>query len=49
MPVGRYDRLTRASDATGAGACTTSLNLYLQDYFCMPNARILRAAWRAHH
>jgi Putative MetA-pathway of phenol degradation len=43
LPTGRYDRLTRASDATGAGAYTTSLNLYLQDYFWMPNGRILRA------
>ena len=43
LPTGRYDRLTRASDGTGAGAHTTSLNLYLQDYFWMPNGRIVRA------
>jgi len=43
LPTGRYDRLTRASDGTGAGAYTTSINLYLQDYFWMPNGRILRA------
>jgi len=43
LPSGRYDRLTRASDGVGAGAYTTSLNLYLQDYFWMPNGRILRA------
>ena len=42
LPTGRYDRLTRASDGVGAGAYTTSVNLYLQDYFWMPNGRILR-------
>jgi outer membrane putative beta-barrel porin/alpha-amylase len=42
LPSGRYDRLSRASDGVGAGAWTTSLNLYLQDYFWMPNGRILR-------
>ncbi len=41
-PTGRYDHLSRASDGVGAGAWTTSLNLYLQDYFWMPNGRILR-------
>ena len=43
LPTGRYDRLTRSSDGFGAGAWTTSINLYLQDYFWMPNGRILRA------
>jgi len=43
LPTGRYDRLARASDGVGAGAYTTSVNLYLQDYFWMPNGRILRA------
>ena len=42
LPTGPYDRLSRASDGTGAGAWTTSVNLYLQDYFWMPNGRILR-------
>ena len=42
LPTGSYDRLTRASDGVGAGAYTTSINLYLQDYFWMPNGRILR-------
>jgi hypothetical protein len=42
LPTGRYDRLTRASDGVGAGAYTTSVNLYFQDYFWMPNGRILR-------
>jgi Putative MetA-pathway of phenol degradation len=43
LPTGSYDRLARASDGVGAGAPATSVNLYLQDYFWMPNGRILRA------
>jgi hypothetical protein len=43
LPTGRYDRLSRASDGVGAGAYSTSVNLYLQHYFWMPNGRILRA------
>jgi outer membrane putative beta-barrel porin/alpha-amylase len=43
LPTGQYDRLTSASNGVGAGAYTTSINLYLQDYFWMPNGRILRA------
>jgi hypothetical protein len=42
LPTGQYDRLTRASNGVGAGAYTTSINLYVQDYFWMPNGRILR-------
>jgi hypothetical protein len=43
LPTGRYDHLSRASDGFGAGAYTTQLSLYSQDYFWMPNGRILRA------
>ena len=43
LPTGRYDRLARASDGFGAGAYTTTLALYSQDYFWLPNGRILRA------
>jgi len=43
LPTGRYDRLTRVSDGFGAGAYTTALALYSQDYFWMPNGRIVRA------
>jgi Putative MetA-pathway of phenol degradation len=43
LPTGRYDRLERASDGLGAGAYTTTLAVYSQDYFWMPNGRILRA------
>ncbi len=43
LPTGRYDHLTRASDGLGAGAYATGLSLYSQDYFWLPNGRILRA------
>jgi len=42
VPTGRYDALARASDGFGAGAYTSALALYSQDYFWMPNGRILR-------
>lgn len=43
LPTGKYDRLgTRLSDGLGAGAYTTSLAVYSQYYFWMPNGRILR-------
>jgi hypothetical protein len=42
VPTGRYDALARASDGFGAGAYTTALALYSQDYFWMPNGHILR-------
>jgi len=43
LPTGRYDRLGRASDGVGAGTYATGLSVYSQDYFWMPNGRILRA------
>ena len=43
LPTGRYDRLGRASDGVGAGAYATGISVYSQDYFWMPNGRILRA------
>jgi hypothetical protein len=43
FPTGKYDRLgARPSDGLGAGAYTTTLGLYSQTYFWMPNGRILR-------
>ena len=43
LPTGKYDRLgTRPSDGLGGGAYTTTLSLYSQTYFWMPNGRILR-------
>jgi hypothetical protein len=43
FPTGEYDHLERASDAFGAGVFSTALSLYTQDYFWLPNGRILRA------
>jgi hypothetical protein len=40
VPTGKYDR---TSDGFGAGAYTTTLALYSQTYFWMPNGRIVRA------
>jgi hypothetical protein len=43
LPTGRYDRLGhRPSDGLGSGAYTTTLALYSQTYFWLPNGRILR-------
>jgi len=42
LPTGRYQRLGRSSDGFGAGAYTTAVSLYFQDYLWMPNGRILR-------
>ncbi len=43
FPTGKYDRLSRASDGFGAGAYTTTLGVFSQTYFWLPNRRILRA------
>lgn len=43
FPTGRYDRLgERPSDGFGSGVYTTTMSLYTQSYFWMPNGRILR-------
>lgn len=43
FPTGKYDRLTGPTDgALGSGAYATTLSLYSQTYFWMPNGRILR-------
>lgn len=43
FPTGRYDRLgERPSDGFGSGVYTTTLSLYTQSYFWMPNGRIVR-------
>lgn len=42
FPTGRYDRLAQPADGFGAGALTTSLSWYSQDYLWLPNGRILR-------
>jgi hypothetical protein len=44
LPTGAYDNLgNRPSDGFGAGAYTTTLGLFSQTFFWMPNGRILRA------
>jgi hypothetical protein len=44
LPTGKYDHLgTRLSDGLGSGAYITTLALYSQTYFWLPNGRILRA------
>jgi hypothetical protein len=43
LPTGKYDRLgNRPSDGLGSGAYTTTVALYSQTYFWLPNGRILR-------
>lgn len=43
LPTGRYDQLNgRPSDGMGSGAFTTTVALYTQTFFWMPNGRILR-------
>jgi hypothetical protein len=43
FPIGKYDRLgDRPSDGMGSGAYTSTLALYTQTYFWLPNGRILR-------
>ena len=44
LPTGKYDRLgDDVNDGLGTGANTTTLALYSQYYFWMPNGRILRS------
>lgn len=48
FPTGKYDRLgDRPSDGLGSGAYTTTLALYSQTYFWLPNGRILRTRFDA--
>lgn len=48
LPTGKYDRLgSHPSDGLGSGAYTTTLALYSQTYFWMPNGRILRMRFNA--
>lgn len=43
FPLGKYDRLSGPTDsALGSGAYSTTVSLYSQTYFWMPNGRILR-------
>jgi hypothetical protein len=48
LPTGKYDRLSaNASDALGTGAYTSTLSVYSQYFFWVPNGRILlqRSTW----
>jgi hypothetical protein len=48
LPTGKHDRLgDRPADGFGSGAYSTTLALYAQHYFWMPNGRILRARLNA--
>ena len=42
IPTGKYDRQSRASDGFGGGAYATTLALYSQMVWWMPNGRLLR-------
>jgi hypothetical protein len=43
LPTGKYDRLgARPNDGFGSGAFATTLGVYSQYYFWLPNGRILR-------
>ena len=43
LPTGRYDRLDgHPNDGFGSGVHTTTVSVYSQHYFWMPNGRILR-------
>ncbi len=44
FPTGKFDRLEgKVNEGTGTGAYTTTLALFSQMYFWLPNGRILRA------
>ncbi len=43
LPTARYDRLDRAADGFGGGVYASSVGLYAQDVFWLPNGRILRS------
>jgi hypothetical protein len=48
IPTGRYDRLgDNPNNGIGGGAYTTTLCLYTQTFFWMPNGRILRTRFNA--
>ncbi|MES2253929.1 MAG: transporter [Pseudomonadota bacterium] len=42
LPTGTFDRLDRVTDGVGSGAYTTTVGLYAQTYFWLPNGHILR-------
>jgi hypothetical protein len=42
FPTGTFDRLDRVTDGVGSGAYTTTVGIYTQTYFWLPNGHILR-------
>jgi hypothetical protein len=50
LPTGRYDELgDRPGDGLGTGAYRTTLGLFSQYYFWLPNGRILRSRFNVSH
>lgn len=50
LPTGKHDHLgNRPNDGMGTGAYTTTVALYSQYYFWMPNGRILRTRLNVSH
>ncbi len=47
LPTGKYDQLGDQPNGLGSGAYTTTLALYTQTYFWLPNGRILRMRFDA--
>ncbi|QNQ09956.1 transporter [Sphingomonas alpina] len=48
LPTGKHDRLgDRPADGLGSGAHTTTVSVYAQQYFWLPNGRIFRARLNA--
>lgn len=43
LPTGRFDRLKTAGSGAGSGAVALQAGIYGQQYFWLPNGRILRA------
>jgi len=42
FPTGRFDRLDHVTDGVGSGTYATTIGLYAQTYFWLPNGHILR-------
>lgn len=49
LPTGRFDKLARAGDGFGSGTYATTVAVYAQDVFWLPNGRILRTRLNLSH
>jgi hypothetical protein len=49
LPTANFDRLAVAGSGSGTGTFTTMVGLYSQQYFWLPNGRILRARLNISH